>query len=303
MPFDPVKDAKQVQGQLITLGYLPKGADDGKWGGGSKRAVLRFKRRASTSLYRIHADTGAPADCGTGDLLKDPPGSDVTDATLAELQKWITKKWKAPLGRFKLKTQGGATLREDVSDAWVSLTTRIKGLGATIDGPYGDSKRRLAKVTKVGASSFSFHIVGRAVDLNQSLGGPPDHRYFVAKDFGATGSFWRIWCKTDKQDGSQGQEFKKDGLEYWSFWGKKSEKAKAGWYLDLTTEIMRDGKFERIKAHSGWESNTNKSEWWHIQWAPGKQATFEDECELVGISSQDLKDAGYSEADRDRAPG
>ncbi|MBL8217043.1 MAG: hypothetical protein JNK87_40360 [Bryobacterales bacterium] len=302
MPFDPKTDAKKVQGDLITLGYLPKGADDGKWGDGSKRAVKRFKRRAATSVYRIN-DAGAPADCGQADLFTGAVDDTVTDPTLAEMQKWITRKWKAPLGRFKLKTQGGATLREDVSDAWQSLATKIKGLGATIDGPYGDSKRRLAKVTKVGASSFSFHIVGRAVDLNQGLGGPPDHRYYVAKDFIATGNFWRIWCKAEKQDGTQGKEFKKGELEYWSFWGKTSQKAPAGWYIDLTTKITEDGKFERIKAHTGWEDNTNKSEWWHFQWVADKQATFEDECELIGITSKELKDAGYSETDRDRAPG
>jgi hypothetical protein len=303
MPFNPATDAKKVQGDLITLGYLPKGGDDGVWGRGSKRAVKRFKRRAATSLYRIHADTGAPADAQAADLFTGAVDEEVTDATLQEIQKWLTKKWKAPLGRFKMKNGGGATLREDVFDAWQTLATKIKGLGGTIDGPYGDTKRRLAKVTKVGASSFSFHIVGRAVDLNQALGGPPDHRYFVAKDFIASGNFWRIWCKTEKQDGTQGKEFKKDELEYWSFWGKSAQKARPGWYLDLTSEIVSDGKFERIKAHSGWESNTNKSEWWHFQWALNKQATFEDECELVGTTSQDLKNAGYDEADRDRAPG
>jgi hypothetical protein len=303
MPFDPKNDAKKVQGDLITLGYLDKGADDGVWGRGSKRAIKRFKRRAATSLYRIHADTKAAADATGADLFKGKVDDDVTDATLQEIQKWLTKKWKAPLGRFTMKSGGGATLREDVYDEWQKLITKVKGLGGTIDGPYGDTKRRLAKVTKVGASSFSFHIVGRAVDLNQALGGPPDHRYFIAKDFGSTGDFWRIWCKTEKQDGAQGKEFKKGDIEYWSFWGKKSVKIPAGWYLDMTTAIMADGKFERIKAHSGWEHNTNKSEWWHMQWVPDKQATFEDECELVGITTKELKNAGYDEADRDHAPG
>jgi hypothetical protein len=219
------------------------------------------------------------------------------------MQKWIAKKWKAPLSRFALKSGGGITLREDVFDAWQTLVTKIKGVGGTIDGPYGDSTRGLKKQTKAGASSFSFHIVGRAVDLSQPLAGPPNHRYHVAKDFTSNGDFWRIWCKTDKQDGTQGQEFKKDELEYWSFWGKAAQKARPGWYIDLTEKITSGGQFERIKAQSGWEHNTNKAEWWHVQWSPDKQATFEDECELIGITSQDLKNAGYSEADRDRAPG
>jgi hypothetical protein len=303
MPFNPATDAKGVQGTLISLGYLPKGADDGAWGAGSKRALKRFKRRAATSLFRIHVDTGAPMDAAAADLFKGPVDDTVTDAVLQEMQKWIAKKWKAPLSRFALKSGGGITLREDVFDAWQTLVTKIKGVGGTIDGPYGDSTRGLKKQTKAGASSFSFHIVGRAVDLSQPLAGPPNHRYHVAKDFTSNGDFWRIWCKTDKQDGTQGQEFKKDELEYWSFWGKAAQKARPGWYIDLTEKITSGGQFERIKAQSGWEHNTNKAEWWHVQWSPDKQATFEDECELIGITSQDLKNAGYSEADRDRAPG
>ena len=43
--------------------------------------------------------------------------------------------------------------------------------------PNGDSKRGLGKATKVGARSFSFHIVGRAIDLNQALSNPSGRRY------------------------------------------------------------------------------------------------------------------------------
>ena len=43
--------------------------------------------------------------------------------------------------------------------------------------PSGDSKRGLGKATKVGARSFSFHIAGRAVDLNQALTDPSGWRY------------------------------------------------------------------------------------------------------------------------------
>ena len=77
----------------------------------------------------------------------------------------------------------------------------------------------------------------------------------------------------------------------------------AGCYLDVTAEMEKTGDFERISAHNGWQANTDKSEWWHLQWKANKQATFEDECELVGISTKDLKTAGYSDADMDHLPG
>jgi len=92
-------------------------------------------------------------------------------------------------------------------------------------------------------------------------------------------------------------------MDCWSFYEKKSLKLPAGYYVDLTAEIENGGKFERIQAQSGWENAYNKSEWWHFQYLLDKQHTFEDECELVGISEKDLKSAGYSDGDLDHRPG
>ncbi len=146
---------------------------------------------------------------------------------------------------------------------------RIDALGGTIDGPYGDTKRPLMKSISSGASKFSFHICGRAVDLNQ--GNP---RYVVVREPQGSRLWWRIYCKTP-----QGQR------------------------LDLTAEIEREGLFERIPAQNGWEQDARKKEWWHFQWVPGKQKTFQDECELVGITEQQLRAFGYTYADLDHVPG
>ena len=42
---------KSLQTDLIALGYLPKGGDDGKFGPTSKRALVRFQRHAAR-VYR-----------------------------------------------------------------------------------------------------------------------------------------------------------------------------------------------------------------------------------------------------------
>ena len=296
--FDP----KGVQSSLVALGYLGTGKDDGKWGPGSKRALKRFKRRAR-SVYRISA-AGKAADCTAAETFKETADDTVTQLTLDEITKWTTRGWKAPLARFAIKGIGNGKLREDVADAWLALKTTVTGRGATIDGPYGDTKRGLGKAKKAGASSFSFHIVGRAIDLQQELTNRPNRRYYVAKDFAAGGAaYWRIYCTTDKQDGTQGTKYEKGGVSYWDFVDKKTVKIPEGYYLDLTAEIEKGGQFERIPAQSGWEDTYSKTEWWHFQWKPDKQDTFQDECELVGISEMDLKNAGYSETQMDRKPG
>src|SRR5437899_11867703 len=84
LKFDP----KHVQQDLIRLGYLPTGADDGKWGNSSKRALKRFKRRARTR-YRISSLTGVAADCPEALTFKELPDDKVTPGTLNEIKKWL----------------------------------------------------------------------------------------------------------------------------------------------------------------------------------------------------------------------
>ena len=72
----------------------------------------------------------------------------------------------------------------------------------------------------------------------------------------------------------------------------------------MTDQITSGGSFERIKAHAKWATNFNGTEWWHFQYVPDKQATFEDELELFGYTEQQIRDAGWStDAELDHAPG
>ncbi len=292
-----------LQADLISLGYLPKGGDDGNFGKGSTRALKRFQRHAGRR-YRVHAVSGLPADVVPALAFKGTADGKADEATRAEIQKWLDNKWKLPLGRFAFKKVGDFTLREDVADAWVALSARIKTLGGTVDGPYGDSKRGLGKAKKVGASSFSFHIVGRAIDLQQALANPKGRRYYIVRDADSGArDYWRLHCKTSNQDGTQGTLYEKGALSCQSFNPSSTFDIPKGYYIDLTAEIEKNGVFERIPAHGGWDTDYNKTEWWHFQYALDKQATFQDECELVGISEADMKKAGYTVDDMDRKPG
>ena len=294
---------KALQAELISLGYLPKGGDDGTFGKGSTRALKRFQRHAGRE-YRVHAVSGLPADVVSTLAFKGTADGKADDATRAEIKKWLENKWKLPLGRFAFKKVGDFTLREDVADAWLAVSARVKALGGAVDGPYGDSKRGLGKATKVGASSFSFHIVGRAIDLQQALANPKGRRYYIVRDASSSArDFWRLYCKTINRDATQGTLYEKGALSGQSFNPSSSFDIPKGCCIDLTAEIERNSVFERIPAHDGWDTNYNKTEWWHFQYAPNKQTTFQDECELVGISEADLKKAGYTVDDMDRKPG
>ncbi|HEX3695077.1 MAG TPA: hypothetical protein VH374_06765 [Polyangia bacterium] len=176
--------------------------------------------------------------------------------------------------------------------------------GATLHGLYGDSARPVRPTAKVGSSHYSFHYCGRAVDISQDFTKSKDHRYYVAQDPQGSTQYWKIYCKTDKQDGSQGSLIRKNMVKWYSFQEKTDHWLPEGQYVDLTALIQSTGTFERIKAQSGWQSVYNKAEWWHFQYKLDKQVTFLDEMELIGYSEAKLRSCGWtSDQMLDHAPG
>jgi len=89
----------------------------------------------------------------------------------------------------------------------------------------------------------------------------------------------------------------------------------AGWYIDMTSMIEATGKFKRIPAQKGFDDSTktdakqlgdryNKTEWWHFQYIVDIQATFQDEMELIGVTEDELRSAGWAKDEElDHKPG
>ncbi len=311
----PLNYVKDLQTDLITLGYLKSGNDDGYYGPIAKRAVTRFQRHAKR-VYRLAAkpplkdlvlDDISPSETFTGLV------NGVCDqATAKEVRKWIDKPWSIPVGRFKLKTLSeGGKLREDAADEWEKIVKAVASKGGTLGGPYGDTTRPLRLTSKTGTSKYSFHYCGRAVDINQGYTlndgkgtSGTIRRYWVCKDPSGTDMYWIIYCKTDKQDGTQGTQIKKNNTKYYSFGEGKERYIPEAYYIDLTAEIQSTGKFEHIPAQSNWASNYDKTEWWHFQYKIDKQKTFQDELELIGFTEADIQSKGWNtDAMLDHVPG
>jgi len=291
----------EVQKDLITLGYLTGTTADGYYGGKSKRALLRFQRHAKR-LYRMSSET---ADDITTPSYNGGINGICDHATAQEIRIWINKAWVIPIGRFKLVPYGKTKLRKDVAAKWNILRATIKSKGGTIDGPYGDLTRPLGFHKLTGGNSlYSLHYTGRAIDLRQELAGGKNQRYFVAKEMIGGGLYWRIYCKTDKQGGSQGTKiFKSKGIKSYVFFNHTEENLKEAYYIDITAMLENNG-FNRIKSHSNWKTNARGIEWWHYHYDKDVQATFQDEMELVGYSEKELRDAGWNtDAKLDRKPG
>ena len=306
----PVDLLQQTLGQL---GYMQPDWITGAPNEFTDRAVVRFKRHASRP-YRISPvgkpeDVASASDRFTGDC-EDPA---ITEQTAQELSRWVTRGWRLPLGRFKFDSlaESGrpasnslkwSLLREDAAKAWRAVMREVDQRGATISEPYGDTRRPLGHDRKEGVSRTSVHICGRAVDLNQNLTLIRGQRYFLSPEEAEGRMYFRLYCLTSRQNGSQGVLLQDRQVKQWRSGLKGELFIPRGWYVDVT-KLFDAAKFERIAAHAVWEKYDIYSEWWHYQYNVDLQDTFLDECELVGISEKELLTAKYTIEEMDREPG
>jgi hypothetical protein len=321
---------QQVQKDLIAIGYLPekdnKGVEmaDGYYGRSTARAILRFQRHAAR-VYRMDK-AKAIQDVPAAEVFAGKETGICDPDTAKEIRKWIDKSWVNPVGRFALeeiKGEKGAQMRPDAAAAWEKIMADVETKGGSLKGPYGNTFRRLADGGGAkGSSKWSVHHSGRAVDINQA-------KKFVVKDPDAASGkmFWRVFQKTDKQDGTQGAKIAKGAHKVFNHRGNSESDIPEAFYLELTAEIQAGGEFKRISAQSDWENRKpwedaqanlkkveadpaataedkqkaqkaeatayqtlyNKQEWWHFQFSVDMQPTFIDELELIGFSEPEVR--------------
>lgn len=314
----PLAYVKSLQADLIALKYLAAAAD-GVYTAATKRAVLIFQRHAAR-VYRMPG----PSDVQPGQTFQGAVDGICDQATAKEIQVWIISKFVRPLGRFatrQLNVAGAVPAnmaREDAADEWEAIVAQVTTAGGILTGEgqgYGDTLRTLSKqvaAKKAGASSFSFHFAGRAIDIDQAFAGGIGQRYFIVKEVIGTDTFWRLFCKTDQQDGTQGTKIAKGAMQRMTdMVNQKTADIPAGSYIDMTAMIEASGKFFRIHAQSDFTNTAlpkgaryNKTEWWHFQYMVDVQQTFQDEMELIGITEKQLVKAGWTtEAELDHRPG
>ncbi len=232
-----------VAQEMIQLGYLNQGGTCGS----EAYALKRFQRRALTTIRM----TASKAPLNVVPRFSGTVSGRIDQATVDEIAAWKSNGYVAPLGVWLVLDIAGGRLREDAAKAWTGLIDKVATLGGTIASPYGDTLRQPSPNPNVGASKKSFHIAGRAVDLNQSLANVgSSQRYFVVKEASGADTYWRIWCKTDQQNGTQGTRIAANTINAYRFGDGVEYAIPAGYYLDLTATLA--SSFERIKAQSGW---------------------------------------------------
>jgi peptidoglycan hydrolase-like protein with peptidoglycan-binding domain len=328
----PEQYVTELQKDLIALGYLEdkEAHRDGHFGGGTKRVVTRFQRHAKR-VYRM-TKAKEKTELAEADRFAGDADGIVTPAVAKEIRNWIDKGWVNPVGYFELEKiepndiSPNPKLRSDARAAWQAIMKNVSEAGGTLAGLYGDVLRHLSKPTKAGkkegTSDYSVHYCGRAVDIGQVHYGPiKSKRYVAKKDVVGTRTFWILYCRTEKQDGTQGEKIEKGAFKVISsFADAKETDIPEGHYINLT-EMLEAGGFSRIGAQNGWDAAVpadlsdadkkkfrdakyNKTEWWHFQFNKDLQETFQDELELVGYDLKKINAAGWkSDAELDHAPG
>jgi hypothetical protein len=307
--YAPSMPIEQLQSALGFLGYLPPGSVTGMADERTERALLRFKKHARRA-YRISRD-GAPEDVAAPQRFGGAVDTTVAEETIFEIKQWVERGWKLPLGRFRFVSLAdagepglrGYRMREDAARAWCEVVREASARGATLDAPYGDTWRPLGYARKNGASRRSMHFCGRAVDLNQGLAQGPNQRYYLSREEARGRTFFRLLCRTARQDGTQGVLYRSGAVACWRAGVRRELPLPQGWYVDLTA-LLAEAHFERIPAQRRWEAYSDVgSEWWHYHFVVDRQPTFLDECELVGISERRLLALGYTISEIDRRPG
>ena len=131
---------------------------------------------------------------------------------------------------------------------------------------------------------LSWHKAGRALDLplEHKVEGV-DQMLRSREDLGDN-VYWRMFLRTAKQDGTQGEPLKENPWLYW--WhivpdaepeaheaGGKRQPIPAGYYADITATGKRHG-WERIAAYAieddyHWHVDSNGTEYWHYERTDG----------------------------------
>jgi TolB protein len=125
-----------------------------------------------------------------------------------------------------------------------------------------------------GADPRSWHKAGRAFDVPYQSAMAFEPQVEVVREDAALETWWRIFVRTEAQDGSQGEPLRDlswdfrarygDEPQYYDEGGVVKEGIPAGYYLDFT-ELAADYGWERVPAAANWRTFFPGIRFWHFE--------------------------------------
>ncbi len=131
---------------------------------------------------------------------------------------------------------------------------------------------------------LSWHKAGRALDLEQEYKVDGVNQMVLTREDLGEQTYWRMYLRTAKQDGSQGEPLKENPWQHW--WhivpeqdpeaydaGGRRLPIPSGYYADVTAIAKRHG-WERIACYAiegdyHWNTDYSGTEFWHYERTDG----------------------------------
>jgi len=292
VPFDvDALSRGQVRPFLLGVGTQPTWSPE-------EDALAFVVRRGAESLLVVADIQGwalAHSGFSTTDRIDDPTWRAVDlDPALREILLTRTEREERPLYTELLLNSSddqhatfvwlpdvngsdhAQRLSDKVNDSFNALRQRVLlETGWDYLGQLGDSWRPMNHTPRPGQGRISWHVCGRAIDIDQSFW-RSGLLELVREDLGGV-TYWRVYIKTRKQDGSLGEPLRQApwdinarsrGGVAAAEGGALKATIPAGYYVDFTT-LAADYGWERRNALSNWRTSYYDVEWWHFQKTEG----------------------------------
>jgi TolB protein len=172
---------------------------------------------------------------------------------------------------------GYSKLSGRVADSFDAMSARLKKeVGYDFLAILSDMLRPIDVKCDETCDTLSWHKAGRAIDTRLDYGNSLE----VVREDQQGETYWRVFLRTDKQDGTMGEPMKEApwDFSYRARWvvgrgeGGIPKPLPYGFYVDFT-EIARQYDWQRISSHDGedldWKTNKIGAEYWHYQQQDG----------------------------------
>lgn len=181
-----------------------------------------------------------------------------------------------PVQLFELPINAPSPYLSDrVDQSFLALRERLlKEAGWDVLGRLDGMFVSLTERPLPGQPSESWNKAGRAFDLSYQEALSLEPRFEVVQELVGNEIYWRVYVKTERQDGTQGEPLRAlpwdfrarsgDDPQYYDEGGKIREAIPEGYYVDLTA-VAEDYGWTRVSVGQNWKTYFPDIRFWHFE--------------------------------------